>query len=287
MLSVLIWLPALGALLVAIAPLNSSQARRAALWVSGLSVVWSVWLFLQFDLSDFGFQMTEKLAWLPSIGLDYELGLDGLALLMTAMNSFLTWIAIYSSSPEMERPRFFHSMMLITSSATAGAFLAQNFLLFVLLYEVELIPLYLLVSIWGGEKRTYAATKFLLYTAVSGILLLIACFGTFLLSGTSDFSYSSLIEADIPFRGQLLLSLVMLVGFGIKIPLIPLHTWLPDTYVAASTPVAIVLGGVLAKLGTYGLLRFGFSLMPDGWHAIAPILAVFATISVLYGSVVA
>ncbi|MEO1131160.1 MAG: NADH-quinone oxidoreductase subunit M, partial [Cyanobacteria bacterium J06639_1] len=161
------------------------------------------------------------------------------------------------------------------------------FLLFVLLYEVELIPLYLLVSIWGGEKRTYAATKFLLYTAVSGILLLIACFGTFLLSGTSDFSYSSLLEADIPFRGQLLLSLVMLVGFGIKIPLIPLHTWLPDTYVAASTPVAIVLGGVLAKLGTYGLLRFGFSLMPDGWHAIAPVLAIFATISVLYGSVVA
>ncbi|MEM9155068.1 MAG: NADH-quinone oxidoreductase subunit M [Cyanobacteria bacterium P01_F01_bin.33] len=287
MLSVLIWLPALGALLVAIAPLNSSQARRAALWVSGLAMLWSVWLFVQFDLSDFGFQMTEKRAWLPLLGLDYELGLDGLALLMTAMNSFLTWIAIYSSSPELERPRFFHCMMLITSSATAGAFLAQNFLLFVLLYEVELIPLYLLVSIWGGEKRTYAATKFLLYTAVSGILLLIACFGTFLLSGSSDFSYSSLIEADIPFRGQLLLSLVMLVGFGIKIPLIPLHTWLPDTYVAASTPVAIVLGGVLAKLGTYGLLRFNFSLMPDGWHAIAPVLAIFATISVLYGSVVA
>ena len=287
MLSPLIWLPVIGALIISVAPLSAKQSRDAALAASGGVLLWSLWLFTQFDLSDFGFQITEKLPWLPILGLNYELGLDGLALLMVGLNSLLTWIALYSSPNNTERPRLFYSLMLIVSSAVAGAFLAQNFLLFFLLYEVELAPLYLLIAIWGGEKRAYAATKFLLYTALSGALILVGCFGMFWLGGARDFSYSALAEMSLPLGCQVAVLLPLLLGFGIKTPLIPLHTWLPDTYVAASTPVAIMLGGVLAKLGTYGLLRFGFSLLPDGWRLLAPGLAVWAAITVMYGAVVA
>lgn len=287
MLSPLIWLPAVGALVISLAPISAKQARWAALAVSSLGVLWTLWLFVQFDLSSFEFQITEKLTWLPTLGLNYELGLDGLALLMVGLNSLLTWIALYSSTETLERPRLFYGLMLIVSSVVTGAFLAQNFLLFFLLYEIELVPLYLLISIWGGERRSYAATKFLLYTAISGALILVGCFGMFWLGEASDFSYSSLAGTQLPLNWQILLLIPLLVGFGIKVPLIPLHTWLPDTYVAASTPVAIMLGGVLAKLGTYGLLRFGFSLLPDGWRVLAPGLAVWAAISVMYGAIVA
>jgi NAD(P)H-quinone oxidoreductase subunit 4 len=288
MLSPLIWLPVVGALLVVFIPFSPKQARGAGLAISGFSLLWALWLFTQFDLSDFGFQVTEKLSWLPFLGLDYELGLDGLALLMVGLNSLLTWISIYSSQVEIERPRLFYGLMLLVSAAVAGAFLAQNFLLFFLFYEVELVPLYLLIAIWGGEKRGYAATKFLLYTALSGALILVGCFGMFWLSGAEDFSYSTLVgSTQLPLLWQIVLLIPLLLGFGIKVPLIPLHTWLPDTYVAASTPVAIMLGGVLAKLGTYGLLRFGFSLLPDGWQVLAPGLALWAAVTVIYGAVVA
>ncbi|MBE9080512.1 NADH-quinone oxidoreductase subunit M [Romeria aff. gracilis LEGE 07310] len=287
MLSPLIWLPVIGALFIGLVPLSAKQARGAALAVASAVSLWALWLFTQFDLSNFGLQMSEKLPWLPALGLDYELGLDGLALLMVGLNSLLTWIALYSSSSDTERPKLFYCLMLIVSSAIAGAFLAQNFLLFFLLYELDLVPLYLLILIWGGEKSGYAATKFLLYTALSGALILVGCFGMFWLGGASDFSYSSLAEVSLPLRWQVVLLIPLLLGFGIKVPLIPLHTWLPDTYVAASTPVAIMLGGVLAKLGTYGLLRFGFSLMPDGWRVLAPGLAVWAAMTVMYGAIVA
>lgn len=287
MLSPLLWLPLVGALTVGLAPLSPKQTRIASLVFSGIGVLWCLWLFIQFDLGNFDFQITERLLWLPALGLNYELGLDGLALLMVGLNSLLTWIALYSSTDTLERPRLFYSLMLIVSSVVAGAFLAQNFLLFFLLYEIELVPLYLLIAIWGGERRGYAATKFLLYTAVSGALILVGCFGMFWLGEANDFSYSTLAAVQLPVGWQVLLLLPLLLGFGIKVPLIPLHTWLPDTYVAASTPVAIMLGGVLAKLGTYGLLRFGFSLLPEGWRVLAPGLAIWAAITVMYGAVVA
>ncbi|MEO1389242.1 MAG: NADH-quinone oxidoreductase subunit M [Cyanobacteria bacterium J06634_6] len=285
MLSLLILLPVIGGALLFLLP--EAQARLGALTVSGLSLLWTVWLFTQYDMSNLGFQFTENLSWLPDLGLNYTLGLDGLGLLMVGLNAFLSWIAIYTTSATVERPKLFYALMLIVNSAVAGAFLAQNFLLFFFFYEVELVPLYLLISIWGGEKRGYAATKFLLYTALSGALILAGALGMVWLGEAASFDYAALTQIDLPVSTQVLLLLPLLFGFGIKIPLIPLHTWLPDTYVEASTPVAILLGGVLAKLGTYGLLRFGFSLLPEGWNILAPGLAVWGAITVVYGSLVA
>ena len=285
MLSLLIWLPVIGSVLLFLLP--EKYVRLGALSVSGLSLLVAGWLFVQYDMANLGFQFTELLPWLPALGLDYALGLDGLGLVMIGLNAFLSWIAIYTTSDEVERPRLFYMLMLLVNSAVSGAFLAQNFLLFFFFYEVELVPLYLLISIWGGEKRGYAATKFLLYTALSGALILAGALGMVWLGGASSFDYEALTNINLPASSQVLLLLPILFGFGIKIPLIPLHTWLPDAYVEASTPVAILLGGVLAKLGTYGLLRFGFSLLPDGWHILAPGLAVWGAITVVYGALVA
>ena len=288
MLSVLIWLPILAALPIAFLPrVTAQQARSLALSASGVSVLWTIWLFTQFDLSDSGFQFQEFLPWIPLLGLNYDLALDGLSLLMVALNSLLTWIALWSSPPEMERPRLFYALMLLVNGGVAGAFLAQNLLLFFLLYEIELVPLYLLVAIWGGEKRTYAATKFLLYTAVSGALMLASFLATIWLSGRMDFTYSAALGQGLSLGVQIVLLAGVLLAFGIKIPLVPFHTWLPDTYVAASTPVAMILGGVLAKLGTYGLFRFGLGMFPDAWSVLAPYLAVWGALSVLYGAVTA
>ncbi len=280
MLTLLMGLPLLGVLALSLFP--PAKAKLVAFVGSGATLLWTLWLFSQFDLGNSGFQMVESLPWLPALGLNYELGLDGLGLLMVALNTLLTWIAIYSARPELERPRLFYSLMLITSGVISGTFLAQNFLLFFLFYEACLIPLYLLINIWGGEKRSYAATKFLIYTAISGAFVLISGFGLLWLGGADNFSYSALADTDLSVRLQVILLIPLAIGFGIKVPMVPLHTWLPDTYVAASTPVAILLGGVLAKLGTYGLLRFGLSLLPKGWAVIAPWLAVWAAITIIY-----
>ena len=279
-LTLLMGLPLLGALALILVP--PAKSKLVALLGASLALVWSIWLFLQFDLRNSQFQLVESSPWLPFLGLNYELGIDGLGLLMVGLNALLTWIAIYSARDDIERPRLFYGLMLLTSSVISGAFLAQNFLLFFLFYEACLIPLYLLINIWGGEKRSYAATKFLIYTALSGALVLISGFGLLWLGGAENFSYAALADTDLSLRLQVLLLIPLALGFGIKVPMVPLHTWLPDTYVAASTPVAILLGGVLAKLGTYGLLRFGLSLLPDGWAIIAPWLAVWAAITIIY-----
>jgi NAD(P)H-quinone oxidoreductase subunit 4 len=213
--------------------------------------------------------------------------MDGLSLPLLALNCLLTWIAIYTSREDIDRPRLFYTLVFLVSAGVAGALVAQNLLLFFLFYEAELVPFYLLVAIWGGTNRAYAATKFLLYTAISGVLILAGFLGLVWFSHASTFDYTALLGTSLPLGLQMLLLGVLLVGFGIKIPLIPFHTWLPDTYVAASTPVAILLGGVLAKLGTYGIFRFGLGLFPEAWSTFAPGLATWAAVSVLYGAAAA
>ncbi|NJM97226.1 MAG: NADH-quinone oxidoreductase subunit M [Phormidesmis sp. RL_2_1] len=289
MLSPLIWIPTLGAVLIALLPskLSPAQVRSVALVISGAVLLWTIGLFTQFDLTTASFQMREFMPWLPMLGLNYDLAIDGLSLMMIALNSLLTWIAIYSSVQNKTRPRFFYALLLLVSGGVAGAFLAQNLLLFFLLFEIVLVPLYFLISIWGGEKREYAATKFLLYTAIAGALIFAGFIGTVWLGGTLDFSYEQAAKAQIPLSAQVILLSILLVGFGIKIPLIPFHTWLPDTYVTASPSVAIMLGGVLAKLGTYGLFRFGLGLFPDAWTLLAPFLAIWGASSVMYGAITA
>ena len=250
-------------------------------------MLWTLFVIGQFDPSDSSLQMQESLPWIEPLGLDYRLGIDGLSAILLALNSLLTWIAIFSSPTSVERPRLFYSLVLLVGGGVAGAFLAQNLLLFFIFYELELVPFYLLISIWGGDRRSYAAVKFLIYTALSGALILAGFLGTVWFSGASSFNLGTPLGQTLPLGLQILLLATLLVGFGIKMPLVPFHTWLPDTYVSASAPVAILLGGVLAKLGTYGIIRFCMGLFPEAWTTLAPWLATWASISILYGATVA
>jgi NAD(P)H-quinone oxidoreductase subunit 4 len=291
MLSALIWVPILGALIMACLPerLPPHRYREIALTIASSLLVWTIVLVLQFNPAFPGMQFTENIPWVEWLGLNYHLGLDGLSLPLLGLNSLLTVVAIYASDRDLPRGRFYYALMLLLNASVAGAFTAQDLLLFFLFYELEIVPLYLLIAIWGGERRGYAATKFLIYTAASGIFILASFLGVVWLTGSESFDYQTLRDAmanlpDLALGTELLLLGGLLIGFGIKIPFFPLHTWLPDAHVEASTPVSVLLAGVLLKLGTYGLLRFGIGLFLDAWSFLAPWLAVWAAISALYGA---
>lgn len=286
MLSLLIALPILGAIAIALLPEKptSNRFRQLALATAIATFVWSVFLTTQFDFNQLGLQFERSVSWIPSLGLSYRLGLDGISLPLVLLNGLLSAIAIYSTSRSITRPRLYYALVLLLMAGVYGAFLAQDLLLFFLFYEIELIPLYLLIAIWGGKRRGYAATKFLIYTAISGILILAAFLGLVWLGGSSSFAYQAFAGNHLPLTTQLVLLGALLVGFCIKIPVVPFHTWLPDAHVEASTPISVLLAGVLLKLGTYGLLRFGYGLFPEAWHYLAPGLASWAVVSVLYGA---
>ncbi len=284
MLSAIIWLPVLGAILIGVLP---NFSRAIALAISGLTLVISIAIAAGFNYQNPGLQFIEHFNWIEPLGLDYNLGIDGLSLPLIVLNTLLVLLAVQATDRHVERPRLFHSLLLLVSAAITGAFLAQNLLLFFLFYELELIPLYLLIAIWGGEKRGYAATKFLIYQALSGIILLAGFLSWAWFAKTGDFNYESLAATHLPANLQLLFLCVILLGFGIKMPLVPFHTWLPDAYVEASTPVSMLLGGIVSKLGTYGLIRFGLGLFPDAWLIVAPWLALISVVTAIYGSLIA
>lgn len=286
MLSALILVPLLGAALMVFLPAKESNniARSVALATAVGVLIVNIVLGWQFDTTTSGFQFEENIVWIEWIGFNYHLGIDGLSLPLIFLNSLLTIVAIVSTSKSIERPRFYYSMLLLLSAGAAGAFLAQDLLLFFLFYELEIVPLYFLIAIWGGKRRGYAAMKFLLYTAFSGILVLASFLGLVWLTGANSFAYVPLRAETLALDRQLLLLLPLLIGIFIKIPIFPFHTWLPDAHVEASTPISVLLAGVLLKLGTYALLRFAVGLFLEGWVVLAPWIAILAGISALYGA---
>ncbi len=291
-LSALILVPLLGSLIVGFYPgvMSPALSRSVTFGFSVTSLVLTIATGVMFDLSHIGLQMQEFLPWLPDLGLNYSLAIDGLSFPLVALTNLLTVLLAFNSSvglkpgQDLKRPRLFYSLLLLVNSGVIGAFLAQNLMLFFLFYEVELIPFYLLIVIWGSAKREYAATKFLIYTALSGVLILAAFLAMNWLTGAVSFEYSAIDTTDLSRNTQLVLLTILLVGFGIKTPLVPLHSWLPDAYVESSAPVSIMLGGILSKLGTYGIIRFAVGLFPETWVSVAPIMATIAAITVIYGS---
>tara|TARA_B100002051_G_scaffold35991_1_gene29597 strand:- start:1630 stop:3120 length:1491 start_codon:yes stop_codon:yes gene_type:complete len=289
LLSLLLLIPLLGALVLILWPgaPTSARLREVTIVLLVVQCVASFALLLPFDPADAGLQLVEQARWVHAIGLDYALAVDGLSLPLVLMNGVLCLVAAIASRSIDNRPRIYFALLLVISGAVNGAFLAQNLLLFFLFYELELIPLWLLIAVWGGANRAYAATKFLIVTAVSGVLILAAFLGLAFVSGTMDFSLQPIMAGELGMTAQLVLMGALLIGFGIKIPLFPFHTWLPDAHTEASTPVSVLLAGVLLKLGTYGLLRFCLGLFPEAWQLASPWLAAWAAISVLYGSLAA
>lgn len=286
MLSSLIWIPILGAIIFSFLPQfkDGKNYRNLSLILATIVLIVNIIIGFKYDPNSLTIQFSESIPWIGWLGLNYDLGIDGLSFPLICLNSLLFIFAVYNTDKDIERPRLYYVMLLLLTGGVAGAFLAQDLLLFFLFYEIEILPLYFLIAIWGGKRRGYAAMKFLLYTAISGILVLISFLGLVWFSGANSFSYQALQDNNLSLATQLLLLLPLLIGLFIKIPIFPFHTWLPDAHVEASTPVSILLAGILLKLGTYGLLRFAIGLFRDGWTTLAPYLATLAVVSALYGA---
>ncbi|WP_218082576.1 complex I subunit 4 family protein [Anthocerotibacter panamensis] len=287
-LSLIVFLPTLGALGLTLWPKEVDHAF-ARLWTLGVSLMTagvSLGMALQYDFSSTHAQFIERHGWIQPLGISYTLSVDGISLPMVLLTSLLVVLSILTSWNLKERPRFYYVLLMLLTTGVQGAFLAQDLLLFFLFYELELIPLYFLIAVWGGARREYAAMKFLLYTVFSSVFLLIAFLGIYFVSGLHTFDVQALAKPAVPYSMtfQILTLVSLTVGFGIKIPIVPLHTWLPDAHVEAPTSVSVLLAGVLLKLGTYGILRFGIGLFPDAAVNLSWVLATLAAINVVYAS---
>ncbi len=273
-------LPLAGLLVLPLLParLPSGTVRGIAALISALQLLTALlhWHHLPAEL---------HVPWLPKLGLGLDLALDGLSLPLVVLTALLTTFSILTASDTQSRPRLFFSLMLATNLGVVGAFLASNALLFLLAFELVLIPTTLLVAIWGGERRAGAAVRFLMYSAVSGLCLLIAvlAFGFFNANGFS-FGYGDLATAELSPRARSVILALLLLAFGLKLPVVPLHGWQPFTYGQTATPVVMLLGGAVSKLGAYGLLRFGVGFLPETWAAWSPWIAAAGAASAVYGA---
>ena len=291
-INLLLLIPIIGAIVIGLTPnqKENTLAKPIAIVSSTIAFVLSLILAINFDFQTAEIQQYISLEWLPFLGLNYSVGIDGLSLPLIILNCLLVTLSFYNGETKvgtLQKPKLYFILILLLTTCVNGALLAQNLLLFFLFYEIKLVPIYLLISIWGRDKRNYAATKYLLYTAFSGIFVLAAFLGLNFLTPGVSFDINSLDSSVLPYAKQILLLITVIIGFAIKIPIFPLHTWLPDAYTESSTPLSMLLGGIVSKLGTYGLIRFGLQMYPDAWSDISSYLALVAVISALYASFVA
>ncbi|HEY4283295.1 MAG TPA: NADH-quinone oxidoreductase subunit M [Chthoniobacterales bacterium] len=283
MITWLILIPLFGAgALYIVRPLNP---RWVALICNAVSALVALALWRSFNVHTGGLQMVERHIWIPAIGAEYLVGVDGLSVLLVLLTSLIFPFALLAGKPD----RGLCGLMLVTQSALYGTFTAQNFLLFFLFYEMSLIPSFLLIKIWGGPDRDRAATKFFVYTFLGSVAMLLAFLGIFLAKGTFDFQTLSEMGRNGLFSGNVrwLAFAGVLIGLAVKVPLFPFHTWLPDAYENAPTGVAMMLTGVLSKMGVYGFIRLLVPLFPNEMKATGPWLLTLAVCSIVLASLAA
>jgi NADH-quinone oxidoreductase subunit M len=293
LLSVLIFFPALGALsLLLLRADDHVWIRRLALTISVAEFIFSIWLIHHVPLGVAGYNLEENRPWITDPPIHYHLGVDGISLFLVILTTFLTPISILASWKSIEhRVKEFFVMLLMLEVGVVGVFLSLDLFLFFLFWEVMLIPMAFLIGIWGHERRIYAAVKFVLYTMAGSILMLVGIIWLYNLTGTFDLpKIQQLLQdgrfAQLTSLQEMLLFLAFFVAFAIKVPLFPLHTWLPDAHVEAPTAGSVMLAGVLLKMGTYGMIRFCLPLFPNAAHRAAPWVAALAIIGIIYGALV-
>ena len=292
-LTALLVLPLAGIIPVALAP--ASRARQVALVVTLVEFVVSLGLWWAFDPTDPLMQFSVDAAWLPTWGIHYTLGLDGLSLFMVLLSTGIMPLAVLASfSYITEREKLYYGLLLTLTTGMLGVFLALDMFLFYVMWELMLIPMYFIIGIWGGKNRLYAAIKFFIYTMAGSLLMLVAIvvmmFKAFAITGAPTFSYEAFLQASHQMGGAApWLFLAFALAFAIKVPLFPFHTWLPDAHVEAPTAGSVILASVLLKMGTYGFLRFAVPFFPE--VALSPlvtgIVVTCAVIGIIYGALVA
>ncbi|MDI9408424.1 MAG: NADH-quinone oxidoreductase subunit M [Candidatus Pacebacteria bacterium] len=287
LISILTFLPLVGVLLLLLLkPGSDHTAKWIALVVSTIVFLLSLLLWSGFDSSSSAMQFVENYAWIPSLNIRYHMGIDGLSLFFVLLSAFLTPICILAAWDSItHRPRDYMIAFLALDSLMIGSFCALDILTFYVFFEAVLIPMFLIIGIWGGERRVYAAFKFFLYTLTGSVLLLLAILWMSITAGTTDIP--ALAEFGFTAQAQFWLFLAFFIAFAVKVPMWPVHTWLPDAHVEAPTAGSVILAGVLLKLGGYGFLRLAIPIAPLAAHDFAPLIFTLSVVAVIYTSLVA
>ncbi|MCX7374635.1 MAG: NADH-quinone oxidoreductase subunit M, partial [Alphaproteobacteria bacterium] len=264
----------------------ASNARWAALWTSLIVFALSLILWFQFDKSTADFQFQERVEWLGDFGVSYHLGVDGISVLFVLLSTLLTPLCILASWESVRtRVREFMVAFLVLETMMIGMFVSLDMLLFYIFFEGVLIPMFLIIGVWGGARRVYAAYKFFLYTFAGSVLMLLAIIALWYGAGTTDIP--DLLAWDVPASWQHLIFLAFFASFAVKVPMWPVHTWLPDAHVEAPTAGSVILAGVLLKMGGYGFIRFSMPMLPEASADFAPLIFALSVIAVVYTSLVA
>ena len=265
---------------------EGKEVRWFALSVALITFLITVGSYINgFDINNENVQLEENLNWLPNLGLTWAVGADGISMPLILLTSFITALAVLAAWPVKFKSKLFFFLILIMDGGQIAVFAVQDMLLFFLTWELELIPVYLLLAIWGGKNRQYAATKFIIYTAGSSIFILLAALAMgFYGTEIPNFQFSHLANQDFSQNFQILCYVGLLIAFGVKLPIVPLHTWLPDAHGEATAPVHMLLAGILLKMGGYALLRFNAQLLPIAHAQFAPLLIVLGVVNIIYAA---
>lgn len=290
-LSLVTFLPLVGALfcLVVQGPKEAvdRNCRSAAMITSTVTFLISLLLWVRFDPTKAGFQFEEKLAWVPELNIGYHMGIDGISLFFVLLSTLLTPICVLASWEAVQnRVKEYMVAFLVLETFMVGMFCALDLALFYVFFEGVLIPMFLIIGVWGGKRRVYAAFKFFLYTLLGSVLMLLAIIAIYWQIGTTDIP-TAFEKLNLPFRWQLWLWLAFFASFAVKVPMWPVHTWLPDAHVEAPTAGSVILAGVLLKMGGYGFLRLSVPLLPEATQYFAPMVFGLSIVAVIYTSLVA
>ena len=290
LLSLITWLPMVGvAIILSIRgdeKTVASNARWTALWTSLIVLLISLIIWIKFDRSEAGFQFVENVTWLPEYKVGYKMGIDGISVLFVLLSTVLTPICILASWESIQtKVREFMIAFLILETMMVGMFCALDFVVFYMFFEAVLIPMYLIIGVWGGPRRVYAAVKFFLFTLTGSVLMLLALLAMWLQAGTTDIP--TLMHTQFPAGMQTWLFLAFFASFAVKVPMWPVHTWLPDAHVEAPTAGSVILAGVLLKMGAYGFIRFSIPMLPLASEHFAPFIYTLSVVAVIYTSLVA
>ncbi len=293
LLNVVLYLPLAGvAALLALSPRQEDLVRRLSLAVMLLQFALTAWLYVRFDPAVEGLQFETRLPWIAAWGVYYQIGLDGYNVLLVLLTAFLGPLVVAGAFTAIDKDvKLFYAMVFALQFAMLGAFVAQDLFLFYLFWEAMVIPLFFIIGIWGGERRIYATLKFVLYTAFGSILMLAAViylvYSLDATTGVTSFAFADLYRSELPLPVQTMLLAAFALSFAIKVPIVPLHTWLPDAHVEAPTAGSVILAGVLLKMGTYGFMKLAFPLFPDATRLLAPVFGTLAVVSIIYGACLA